>query len=122
MISYIAYLHFEIEDDSKDPNFGIIWTSKKLYFRISDDFTQDDATYRLTHQGYPFFVSGRSHPSGNCFPTHVTLVSHEDTQAWASSYLLVKEKATARYVLLLVYSPIKLFLTFFRIVLVTFYS
>jgi hypothetical protein len=94
--SYIAYHHIDDEDDSKDPHFCIIWTSKKLLARISDDFTQDDATYRLTWQGYPFFVSGRSHPSGKFFATHVTLASHEDTRAWVSSYLFVKEKATPR--------------------------
>ena len=49
--SYIAYHHVDDEDDSKDPHFCIIWTSKKLLARISDDFTQDDATYRLTWQG-----------------------------------------------------------------------
>ena len=84
--SYIAYHHIDDEDDSKDPHFCIIWMSKKL----------DDATYRLMYQGYPFFVSGRLHPSGNFFPNHATLASHEDTRAWASSYLFVKEKATPR--------------------------
>ena len=57
---------------------------------------EDDATYRLTWQKYPIFVSGRSHPSVKLFPAHVTLASHEDTRAWASSYLFVKEKATPR--------------------------
>ena len=84
--SYIAYHHIDDEDDAKDPHFCIIWTSKKLYSRIHEDFTQDDATYRLMYQGYPFFVSGRSHPSGNFFPSHVTLASHEDT-TWSTGCL-----------------------------------
>lgn len=94
--SYIAYYHIDDEGEVKDPHFCIIWTSKKLLARIGEELTQDDATYRLTWQGYPFFVSGRSHPCGKFFPTHVTLASHEDTRAWACSYRFVQEKVTPR--------------------------
>ena len=40
-------------------------------------------------------VSGRSVTDGDknhFFPTHITLVSHEDTWAWACSYRYLKEK------------------------------
>ena len=79
-------------------HFCIIWTNKKLLARIGEELTQDDATYRLTWPGYPFFVSGRSHPCGKFFPTHVTLASHEDSRAWACSYRFVQDKVTPRYV------------------------
>ena len=82
----------------REPHFCIIWTSKKLLARIGEELTQDDATYRLTWQGYPFFVSGRSHPCGKFFPTHVTLASHEDSRACACSYRFVQDKVTPRYV------------------------
>ena len=81
----------------EEPHFSIIWTSKKLTAHISDDFIQDDATYRLTWQGYPFFVSGRSTPTGKFFATHVSLSSHEDTRAWKSSYKFVEKIATPKY-------------------------
>lgn len=97
--SYIAYHHIDDEKEMKDPHFCIIWTSKKLLTRIGGELTQDDATYRLTWQGYPFFVSGRSHPCGKFFPTHVILASHEDTRAWACSYRFVQDKVTPRYIL-----------------------
>ena len=95
--SYIAYHHVDDEDESGDPHFCIIWTSRRLSARIAEEFTQDDATYRLTWQGYPFFVSGRSSPTGKFFPTHVTLASNEDTRSWACSYKFVKNVATPRY-------------------------
>ena len=44
--SYIAYHHIDDEDESKDPHFCIIWTSKKMLARIGDALVQDDATYR----------------------------------------------------------------------------
>ena len=49
--------------------------------------------------GFPFFVSGRSAPTGQFFPTHVSLSSHEDTSAWMFSYNFVKDVAgkTPRY-------------------------
>ena len=114
--SYIVYHHVDDEDSEVDPHFSIIWTSKKLLARIGEDLTQDDATYRygsmtstlipfivlflrLTWQGYPFFVSGRSCPTGKFFPTHVTLASHEDTRAWETSYKFVKDIVIPRYVL-----------------------
>ena len=37
--SYIAYHHVDDESEGKDPHFSIIWTSKKLMARISDDLT-----------------------------------------------------------------------------------
>ena len=55
--SYIAYHHIDDEEEMREPHFCIIWTSKKLLARIGEELTQDDATYRLTWQGYPFFVS-----------------------------------------------------------------
>ena len=45
-------------------------------------------SYFLT--GFPFFVSGRSSSTGQFFPTHVSLSSHEDTDAWKKSYNFVK--------------------------------
>ena len=95
--SYIVYHHVDDEQEKEEPHFSIIWTSKKLTARISDDFIQDDATYRLTWQGYPFFVSGRSTPTGKFFATHVSLSSHEDTRAWKSSYKFVEKIATPKY-------------------------
>ena len=94
--SYIVYHHVDDENPNEDPHFCIIWTSKKLTARISSDLVQDDATYRLTWQGYPFFVSGRSTPTGKFFPTHVTLASNEDTRSWECSYKFVQEKAISR--------------------------
>ena len=44
--SYIAYNHVDDENEVEDPHFSIIWTSNKLIARISDDMTQDVATYR----------------------------------------------------------------------------
>ena len=46
----------------------------------SIELSQDDATYRLTWLGYPFFVSGRYHSCGKFFPTHDILASHKDTR------------------------------------------
>ena len=48
---YIVCSEVHYEDEDADPRFNIIWTSKKLMNRISDDFIQDDATYRLVWQG-----------------------------------------------------------------------
>ena len=44
--AYIAYHMIDDENDSTDPRFAIIWTSKKLLARIKGELTQDDATYR----------------------------------------------------------------------------
>ena len=46
--------------------------------------------YRLLWQGFPFFVSGTSTPTGKFFPTHCMLASHEDTKAWEESYRFLK--------------------------------
>ena len=94
--AYIADYTIDDECDEKEPRFAVIWTSKKLKARIGNKMTQDDATYRLTWQGYPFFVSGRSSSTGRFFPSHVTLASHEDTEAWKSSYNFVKTIAVPR--------------------------
>ena len=116
--SYIAFHEVLDDDDDKEPRFTIIWTSKKLLKRVSESLTQDDATYRyvchiicfsfyfvswyflhrLNWQGYPFFVSGRSTPTGKFFSTHVCLASHEDTHAWKASYNFVKEICVPRYI------------------------
>ena len=122
---YIAFHKVLDEDTMVEPLFSIVWTSKKLLARVGKEMTQDDATYRssksslstssssvylsisfsstfsfrLMWQGYPFFVSGRSTSTGKFFPTHVTLASHEDTEAWKASYNFIKNIAgvTPRY-------------------------
>ena len=38
-------------------------------------------------------MSGRSAPTGQFFPTHVSVSSHEDTSAWMFSYNFVKNVA-----------------------------
>ena len=91
--AYIAFQEVLDEDESKEPRFTIIWTSKKMMKRASSEFTQDDATYRLTWQGYPFFVSGVSTPTGTFFPTHCALSSHEDTSAWKCGYKFIRDLA-----------------------------
>lgn len=58
--------------------------------RISEGLLQDDATYRLTWMGFPVFVSGRSTTTGKFFRSHVTLSSHEDHKAWATTHEYVK--------------------------------
>ena len=44
---------------------------------------------RIIFAGFPFFVSGRSASTGQFFPTHVALSSHEDTRAWKFGYEFV---------------------------------
>ena len=56
---------------------------------VGDDLIQDDATYRLTWMGFPLFVSGRSTPTCEFFPTHVTLSTHEDKNAWSLNFSFV---------------------------------
>ena len=46
--------------------------------------------FRLTWQGFPVFISGRSTPTGRFFPSHVTLQSHEDTKAYTNVYKYVQ--------------------------------
>ena len=65
---YIIYHHVDDENEAQDPHFCIIWTSKKLGRRISEDFVQDDATYRLTWQGYPLLCLGVPLQQENCIP------------------------------------------------------
>ena len=82
----------DVIDDEGEENvrFNITWTTKKMQARINEDLIQDDATYRLTWMGFPVFVSGRSTPTGKFFPSHVTLSSHEDDKAWATTHEYVK--------------------------------
>ena len=49
--AYIAASNVEDEKEDEEPRFNIIWTSKKLMKRISNDMIQDVATYRLLWQG-----------------------------------------------------------------------
>ena len=81
MEAYIAYHEVLDEEEDEEPRFTVIWTSKKLLARTSNNLTQDDATYRLVWQGFPFFVSGVSSSNGRFHPTHCTLRSHEDSYA-----------------------------------------
>ena len=53
--AYIAVNNVEDDDETAEPRFNIIWTTHKLMERISDNLTQDDATYRLVWQGM-FFI------------------------------------------------------------------
>jgi hypothetical protein len=91
--AYIAYHEVLDENEDEEPRFTIIWTSKNLLKRTSSQLTQDDATYRLVWQGFPFFVSGVSSPTGKFHPTHCTLSSHEDTYAWSASYRFLRDVA-----------------------------
>ena len=76
---YISFHEVLDENELEEPRFIVIWTSKKMMKRASNEMTQDVATYCLTWQGYPFFVSGVSTPTGTFFPTHCAIASHEDT-------------------------------------------
>jgi hypothetical protein len=91
--AYIAFHEVLDENEDEEPRFTIIWTSKRLLERTSSQLTQDDATYRLVWQGFPFFVSGVSSPTGRFHPTHCTLSSHEDTYAWSASYRFLRDIA-----------------------------
>ena len=90
---YVAHLLVEDEDETKDPRFVVIWTTKKLLKRCNNKFHQDDATYRLIWQGYPFFVSGTSTSTGKFFPIFATLCSHEDHLAWGEIFKFVRDVA-----------------------------
>ena len=90
---YIAFHEVLDENELEEPRFTVIWTSKKMMKRASNEMTQDDATYRLTWQGYPFFVSGVSTPTGTFFPTHCAIASHEDTETWKHSYNFISNIA-----------------------------
>ena len=91
MEAYIAYHEVLDEEEDEEPRFTVIWTSKKLLARTSNNLTQDDATYRLVWQGFPFFVSGVSSSNGRFHPTHCTLSSHEDAYAWSASYKFLRD-------------------------------
>ena len=78
----------EVIDDQGEDNirFSIIFTTPAMKRRLSTELMQDDATYRLTWQGFPVYISGRSTPTGKFFATHVTLQSHEDTRAYVNMF------------------------------------
>ena len=67
------------------------------WIRISDAFTQNDATYILTYNWFSIFVSARSNPTWKFFPTPVTLASNEDTRSWACCYKFVQNMAIPGY-------------------------
>ena len=94
---YIAYQCVDNEQEENEQHFSIIWTSKNLLAQNSDEFIQDDATYRPTWQGNPFFVLGRETSTGKFFPSHVLLAYHEDTRAWETYCKFVKEIAIPKY-------------------------
>ena len=49
--AYIAAYEVIDDDETKEPRFTVIWTSRRMLARTSNNMTQDDATYRLTWQG-----------------------------------------------------------------------
>ena len=49
--AYIAAHEVIDDDETKEPRFTVIWTSRRMLARTSNNMTQDDATYRLTWQG-----------------------------------------------------------------------
>ena len=63
------FCHHDITDDEEEDAVRFVVTTKKMKSRISSELVQDDATYRLTWQGFPVFVSGRS-------TRHMTVSSH----------------------------------------------
>ena len=87
----------EVVDDQGEENifFAIIFTTPAMQERISAEFIQDDATYRLTWMGFPVFISGRCSPTGRFFPTHVSLQSDEDTRAYANNFNFVQDLVDA---------------------------
>jgi hypothetical protein len=58
--AYIPYHDIDDEDDTKEPRFTIIFTTKKNMKKLrSDSVLQTDATYRLNWLGFPVFVVGK---------------------------------------------------------------
>ena len=58
--AFIPYHDIDDEDDSKEPRFTIIFTTKKNMSKLrSDSVLQTDATYRLNWFGFPVFVVGK---------------------------------------------------------------
>ena len=49
--AYIADYEVIDDDETKEPRFTVICTSRRMLARTSNNMTQDDATYRLTWQG-----------------------------------------------------------------------
>ena len=56
----------QVVDDQGEENifFAIIFTTPAMQVRISAEFIQDDATYRLNWMVFPVFISGRRSPTG----------------------------------------------------------
>ena len=58
--AFVPYHEIEDDDESNDPRFTIIFTSKKNLGKLkSDRVLQTDATYRLNWMGFPVFVVGK---------------------------------------------------------------
>ena len=58
--AFIPYHDIDDEDDSKEPRFTIIFTTKKNMSKLrSESVLQTDATYRLDWLGFPVFVVGK---------------------------------------------------------------
>ena len=58
--AFIPYHDIDDEDDSKEPRFTIIFTTKKNMSKLrSDSVLQTDAMYRLDWFGFPVFVVGK---------------------------------------------------------------
>ena len=58
--AFVAYQEIDDEDDTKEPRFTIIFSSKQNMKKMkSDRVLQTDATYRLNWLGYPVFVVGK---------------------------------------------------------------
>ena len=49
--AYIAAYEVIDDDETAEPRFTVIWTSRRMLARTSNNMTQDDATYRLIWQG-----------------------------------------------------------------------
>ena len=74
------------------PRFTVSFSTRSLLKRISKHFIQDDATYKMNWQKYPVLTHGVSTDTGRFFLTHVTLSSHEDTQAWKTNFSFIKNQ------------------------------
>lgn len=60
--TFVPFHEIEDEDDTKDPRFTIIFSSKKNLAKLTNDrVLQTDATYRLNSHGFPVFVVGKNY-------------------------------------------------------------
>ena len=65
-VSFVPYYY--IEGDTEDTLvMTVIWSTKQLIRKISNNLIQDDGTYKLNWYQYPLFVSGRSSSTGRFF-------------------------------------------------------